>query len=210
MKRNEGYLALAIIVLAGLLFVGFIFRTPRAKAAMPPDMTSATEEIVLSDEDMGVTPPEPGDSAPLNLPGDKSVLTPPERSSFTTSEDPFFIPKTKASWYGPGFYGKKKKCGGRLSRWERGVASPTLACGTKILVENLQNGKKDILKVTDGGPYEIARKGKKGGYFPKRDKKGRPIPHKERAIDVTRPAAEKLGFIEEGEAEISIRILNNG
>src|SRR4051812_3209956 len=37
-----------------------------------------------------------------------------------------------ASWYGPGLYGGRLACGGRLSAGTLGVAHKTLPCGTKV------------------------------------------------------------------------------
>ena len=56
-----------------------------------------------------------------------------------------------ASWYGPGLYGNKLACGGRLSPGTVGVAHKTLPCGTKITLHN--KGRTLTVKVVDRGPY---------------------------------------------------------
>jgi rare lipoprotein A len=56
-----------------------------------------------------------------------------------------------ATWYGPGFYGRRTACGGRLLRTTLGIAHPKLACGT--LVDVTYRGKSVTIPVVDHGPY---------------------------------------------------------
>lgn len=57
----------------------------------------------------------------------------------------------KATWYGPGFYGRKTACGKRLRRSTIGVAHRKLPCGTKVEFYNA--GKKLVVPVIDRGPF---------------------------------------------------------
>ena len=60
-----------------------------------------------------------------------------------------------ASYYGPGLYGNKLACGGRLQPGTIGVANKTLPCGTKI---TLHHGSRTLnVKVIDRGPYVAGR-----------------------------------------------------
>ena len=59
------------------------------------------------------------------------------------------------SWYGPGMYGSRTACGIVLTRQIRGVASPTLPCGT--LVTFRANGRTITVPVIDRGPYVAGR-----------------------------------------------------
>ncbi len=56
-----------------------------------------------------------------------------------------------ATWYGPGFFGKRTACGVRLTRHTLGVANPTLRCGTKVAL--LYHGRTLTVPVIDRGPY---------------------------------------------------------
>jgi hypothetical protein len=60
-----------------------------------------------------------------------------------------------ASWYGPGLFGRRLGCGGRLGYSQLGVAHKTLPCGTKI---TLRHGGRSIrVPVIDRGPYVGSR-----------------------------------------------------
>lgn len=60
-----------------------------------------------------------------------------------------------ASWYGPGFYGRKMSCGKTLNRSTIAVAHKTLPCGTKVRFHN--NGKTVVASVEDRGPFIAGR-----------------------------------------------------
>jgi peptidoglycan hydrolase-like protein with peptidoglycan-binding domain len=79
----------------------------------------------------------------------------------------------KATWYGPGFYGKRTACGVRLGRGTVGVAHRTLPCGTRVTFYN--NGRFVTVAVIDRGPF---RRGV--------------------AWDLTAAAAKQLGFRSSG------------
>ena len=74
-----------------------------------------------------------------------------------------------ASWYGPGFYGRRTGCGGTLGYSQLGVAHKTLPCGAKVTLRH--NGRRVRVPVIDRGPYAGARE-----------------------YDLTAATAEKLGF----------------
>ena len=74
-----------------------------------------------------------------------------------------------ASWYGPGFYGRRTGCGGTLGYSQLGVAHKTLPCGTKVTLRH--NGRRVRVPVIDRGPYAGARE-----------------------YDLTAATARKLGF----------------
>jgi rare lipoprotein A len=57
----------------------------------------------------------------------------------------------RASWYGPGFYGKHTACGQRLRRTTVGIANRHLPCGTQVAVT--YRGRSMVVPVIDRGPY---------------------------------------------------------
>ncbi len=58
---------------------------------------------------------------------------------------------SRATEYGPGFYGHKTACGQRLSRGTIGVANRTLRCGESVAV--YYRGRTLVVPVIDRGPY---------------------------------------------------------
>ncbi len=60
-----------------------------------------------------------------------------------------------ASWYGPGFYGRRTGCGGRLGWSQLGVAHKSLPCGTRVTLRH--RGRVVRVPVIDRGPYAGAR-----------------------------------------------------
>jgi rare lipoprotein A len=60
-----------------------------------------------------------------------------------------------ASWYGPGLYGYRLGCGGRLTPGRLGVAHKTLPCGAEV---TLRKGSRTVrVRVIDRGPYAGGR-----------------------------------------------------
>jgi rare lipoprotein A len=63
--------------------------------------------------------------------------------------------RAAVSWYGPGLYGNKLSCGGRLTPGTLGVAHKTLPCGTRV---TLRRGHRVVrVRVVDRGPYAGGR-----------------------------------------------------
>lgn len=59
--------------------------------------------------------------------------------------------RDQATWYGPGFFGRRTACGQTYYRDLLGVAHRTLPCGTKVSV--LYKGRSVKVPVVDRGPY---------------------------------------------------------
>jgi rare lipoprotein A len=59
--------------------------------------------------------------------------------------------RVKATWYGPGLYGNRLACGGRLRTRTLGVAHKSLPCGTKVALR--YRGHTVVVPVIDRGPY---------------------------------------------------------
>jgi rare lipoprotein A len=56
-----------------------------------------------------------------------------------------------ATWYGPGFYGKRTACGAVLSHALLGIAHRTLPCGTPVALS--YKGRRITVPVVDRGPF---------------------------------------------------------
>jgi rare lipoprotein A (peptidoglycan hydrolase) len=62
---------------------------------------------------------------------------------------------SKASWYGPGMYGKRTACGTTLTKSTIGVANKTLPCGMRVAI--YYRGSTLTVPVIDHGPYVAGR-----------------------------------------------------
>lgn len=58
-----------------------------------------------------------------------------------------------ASWYGPGFHGKRTASGMRYNMYADTCAHRSLPFGTLLRVTNRRNGRSVICRVTDRGPF---------------------------------------------------------
>ncbi len=98
-----------------------------------------------------------------------------------TNKEPDFEQAGKASWYGPGFHGKKTANGELYNQNELTAAHRTLPLGTEVEVTNVKNGKSVAVAINDRGPYVRGR-----------------------VIDLSRAAAIELGMKEKGLAAVQI------
>jgi rare lipoprotein A len=89
------------------------------------------------------------------------------------------IGRGKASWYGPGFEGKRTASGERFDMNALTAAHRTLAFGTRVLVRNTQNGREVIVRINDRGPHVH-----------------------DRIIDLSKAAAEALDMVQAGQAPV--------
>lgn len=58
-----------------------------------------------------------------------------------------------ASWYGPGFHGRRAASGERFDQNALTAAHKTLPFGTLVLITNLRNKQSVIVRINDRGPY---------------------------------------------------------
>lgn len=62
-----------------------------------------------------------------------------------------------ASFYGPGFHGRRTASGERFNQNAMTAAHRTLPFGVRVRVVNLGNGKAVVVRVTDRGPFVRGR-----------------------------------------------------
>ena len=91
-----------------------------------------------------------------------------------------------ASWYGPGFHGRRSASGEIFNQNALTAAHRTLPFGTRILVTNLNNGRQVTVRINDRGPYS-------GG----------------RIIDLSAAAAAEIGLVNSGVGTVQLDILAN-
>jgi hypothetical protein len=62
-----------------------------------------------------------------------------------------------ASWYGPGFHGRRAASGERFDQNQMTAAHKTLPFGTLLLVTNTTNNRTCLVRINDRGPYVAGR-----------------------------------------------------
>jgi len=91
-----------------------------------------------------------------------------------------------ASYYADKFHGRMTSSGEIFDMYKFTAAHRTLPFGTKLKVTNIKNEKQVTVVVNDRGPFI-----------------------QNRIIDLSKIAAEKIGMINDGIAEVKIEILKN-
>lgn len=90
----------------------------------------------------------------------------------------------QASWYGPKFHGKRTANGERFDQNAMTAAHKTLPLPSYVRVTAVKSGKSVVLRVNDRGPFARGR-----------------------IIDVSKAAAEELGFRRKGHAKVRVEYL---
>ncbi len=62
-----------------------------------------------------------------------------------------------ASWYGPGFHGRKTASGEAFNAGALTAAHRSLPFGTRVRVVNKKNGRSVVVRINDRGPYAHGR-----------------------------------------------------
>ena len=73
------------------------------------------------------------------------------------AEDTKPIESGAASWYGPGFHGKRTANGETFNTNALTAAHKTLPFGTQLRVTNERTGKSVVVRINDRGPYAHGR-----------------------------------------------------
>jgi rare lipoprotein A (peptidoglycan hydrolase) len=90
-----------------------------------------------------------------------------------------------ASWYGRDNQGPRTANGERFDDQALTAAHPRLPLGTRVRVTNLRNGRSALVRVNDRGPFTPGR-----------------------LIDLTKGAAQQLGFVRQGLAHVRISVVS--
>lgn len=64
-----------------------------------------------------------------------------------------YVEHGEASFYGPGFHGKRTASGVRFNQHGLTAAHPDLPLGSRVTVTNLENGRQVQVEINDRGPY---------------------------------------------------------
>ena len=97
---------------------------------------------------------------------------------------PDWMQQGRVSWYGPGFHGRLTANGEVFDTNELTMAHRSLDFGSEVRVTNLENGRSVVVRVNDRGPYVRGR-----------------------IADLSRAAADELGFVDDGVVRARIELL---
>lgn len=95
-----------------------------------------------------------------------------------------YTEKGKASWYGPGFHGKKTSNGEIYDQHSFTAAHTNFPMNTIVKVTNLENNKIVVVRINDRGPFA-----------------------KNRIIDLSNAAAKELDMTQKGTADVQLEVL---
>lgn len=95
-----------------------------------------------------------------------------------------FRQKGVASWYGKPFHGKKTSSGDSFDMYAMTAAHPSLPIPSYVRVTNLANGRSAVVRINDRGPF-----------------------HPGRIIDLSYAAAYKLGYADNGHANVEVALM---
>lgn len=93
----------------------------------------------------------------------------------------------EASWYGPGFHGRKTANGERYNQNGLTAAHKELPLNSVVRVTHEVTGKSVVVRINDRGPF-----------------------HGNRVIDMSYAAAKALGMVQHGKAKVKIELLPKG
>jgi rare lipoprotein A len=100
--------------------------------------------------------------------------------------EPGFTQQGVASWYGPGFHGKKTASGETYDMHEYTAAHNVLPLHTLVKVTNMDNGKEVLVRINDRGPFV-----------------------NDRVIDLSLSAARGLGMEKPGTAPVRLTVVDS-
>ena len=121
--------------------------------------------------------------------GVAAVLLLPACSSHRPPAAPGLVPAIgtvvlgRASWYGPGYDGKRTASGERFDQDDLTAAHGSWAFGTRVRVTLLSSGRSVIVRINDR------------------------LPRRDRVIDVSRGAARRLGLIGPGTGRVRLEVV---
>jgi rare lipoprotein A len=111
-----------------------------------------------------------------------SISQPISQSNIATGKA---FQRGTASWYGPGFHGRKTASGERFNSFDMTAAHRSLPFGTRLKVVNENNGRSVVVRVNDRGPFAHRR-----------------------IIDLAKGPAQALGLTSAGTGYVSLHRLD--
>ena len=146
--------------------------TPSANDSKASVQSPETEDVTRAEE-------------PVVIEEVTQAEEPVEAEDVTQAKEPVEAEEGTASWYGPGFYGKKTTSGDVLQKGTMTAAHSSLPIGTEVKVTRLDTNESVTVEINDRSPHKEGR-----------------------LIDLAHGAAEALDIDDDGIAEVRIEVLD--
>jgi rare lipoprotein A len=161
-----------------------------ARPNLPPARSG--RGAYYQDDGPGENPPPNLELAPDAVPVDEPILRSAANRPYVVFGRTYtplpanaeFRQRGVGSWYGRKFHGQKTSSGEPYDMYAMTAAHPTLPLPSYVRVTNPANGRSVVVRVNDRGPF-----------------------HAERIIDLSYTAALKLGYVEQGSAQVEVERL---
>ncbi len=135
----------------------------------------------------GTGSPKYAKAGPLPKGGGRRLVGKPYTvagKTYYPSERPKAVEVGMASWYGPKFHGRKTSNGEWFDMNYLSAAHKTMPLPSYARVTNLENGRSVVVRVNDRGPFVGTR-----------------------IMDLSRAAADRLGYRRKGKARVKVEYL---
>ena len=136
------------------------------------------------------TPLQPAPESPTEL--KNMSASPPSEQRTEAQFEPRLVVRSArsvqtgiASWYGPGFHGKRTANGETYNQYALTAAHRSLPLGTRVIVTNIESGQAVEVRINDRGPFV-----------------------KGRIIDLSFAAAKSIGVYTPGTAPVRVEVLS--
>lgn len=119
--------------------------------------------------------------------GQRPPIAAPQAQAETRAiqeEAPVYDATGSASWYGASFHGHRDARGEVFDQNAMTAAHRTLPLNSLVRVTNTKNGRAVLVRITDRGPFAHHR-----------------------LIDLSRAAADALGYVPDGIARVNVRLV---
>jgi rare lipoprotein A len=134
------------------------------------------------------TPPPPETASIQEPPGGTAEIKAPQAApaeiEVPPDAKPVLVESGIASWYGPPYHNRRGANGEVYDMNAMTAAHRTLPLGSIVRVVNVDTNASAIVRITDRGPFVEGR-----------------------VIDLSKAAAQKIGMIQKGTAEVRLEVL---
>ncbi len=184
-KNRTGYVVgfVLALILAACVFTSLQRSSVQLTTAVVPETVHKPADAVT-----GGTASEAAMRSAAAADPEQLTSSPSEASTGSETTTPAaarVLGSGEASYYGSQFAGRPTANGERFDPGGLTAAHRTLPFGSRVRVTNAHNGRSVVVRINDRGPFIAGR-----------------------LIDVSRGAAEQLGMVQAGTAQVQLELLS--